>query len=167
MASLSVDAASPDEARGWLRACCGSTRWVDQMLQRRPFGNIKQLLADAREVWFALEPADWKEAFAAHPKIGDRAALRNRFPGTAHLAAREQAGVDGASGDVLSALAEGNLAYEGRFGFIFIVCASGLTAEEMLQMLQARLHNDPATELRVAAEEQAKITALRLARSTG
>ena len=135
------------------------------MLHRRPFGDIKQLLAAAREVWFALEPADWKEAFAAHPRIGDRDSLRNRFPETAHLAAREQAGVDGAADDVLSALAEGNLAYERRFGFIFIVCASGLTASQMLEMLQARLSNDPATELLIAAEEQAKITALRLAKS--
>jgi 2-oxo-4-hydroxy-4-carboxy-5-ureidoimidazoline decarboxylase len=165
MASLSVDVASPDEARAWLRACCASTRWVERTLQRRPFGNVEQLLAVAREVWVALEPADWKEAFAAHPKIGDRDALRNRFPETAHLAAREQAGVDGASDDVLSALAEGNLAYERRFGFIFIVCASGLTADQMLQLLHARLRNDPATELLIAAEEQAKITALRLARS--
>ena len=135
------------------------------MLQRRPFGNIKQLLAAAREVWFALDPADWKEAFAAHPRIGDRDSLRNRFPETAHLAAREQAGVDGAPGDVLSALAEGNVAYERRFGYIFIVCARGLTAEQMLAMLLARLNNPPATEILVAAEEQAKITALRLARS--
>ena len=135
------------------------------MLQRRPFGNIEQLLAAAREVWFALDPADWKEAFAAHPRIGDRDSLHNRFPETAHLAAREQAGVDGASGDVLSALADGNQAYERRFGFIFIVCASGLTAAQMLEMLQARLSNDAATELLVAAEEQAKITALRLAKS--
>jgi 2-oxo-4-hydroxy-4-carboxy-5-ureidoimidazoline decarboxylase len=165
MASLSVDAASIDEARARLRACCGSTQWVERMLQRRPFGNVEQLLAAAREVWFALDPVAWKEAFAAHPKIGDRDALRNRFPGTAHLAAREQAGVDGAANDVLSALAEGNLAYERRFGFIFIVCASGLTAAQMLEMLQGRLNNDPATEILVAAEEQAKITALRLAKS--
>lgn len=134
------------------------------MLQRRPFGNIKQLLAVAREVWFALEPADWKEAFAAHPKIGDRDSLRNRFPETGHLAAGEQAGVDGAAEDVLSALAEGNLAYERRFGFIFIVCASGKTAAQMLEMLRTRLSNDPATELLIAAEEQAKITAIRLAK---
>ena len=154
-----------DEARARLRACCGSTLWVERMLQRRPFGSVEQLLAAAREVWFALDPADWKEAFAAHPKIGDRASLRNRFPETAHLAAREQAGVDGAPSDVLSALAEGNLAYERRFGFIFIVCASGLTAEQMLNMLRVRLNNDPATELLIAAEEQAKITALRLAKS--
>ena len=135
------------------------------MLQRRPFGNVEQLLSAAREVWFALDPADWKEAFAAHPRIGDRDSLHNRFPETAHLAAREQAGVDGASGDVLSALADGNQAYERRFGFIFIVCASGLTAAQMLEMLQARLSNDAATELLAAAEEQAKITALRLAKS--
>ena len=132
------------------------------MLQRRPFGSTETLLTAARDVWFGLDPVDWKEAFAAHPKIGDRDSLRHRFPDTAHLAAREQAGVDGASGDVLSALAEGNLVYERRFGFIFIVCASGLTADQMLQMLQARLHNDPATEILVAAEEQAKIMALRL-----
>ena len=135
------------------------------MLQRRPFGNIEQLLATAREVWFSLDPADWKEAFAAHPRIGDRDSLRSRFPETAHLAAREQAGVDGAPSDVLSALAEGNVAYERRFGYTFIVCASGLTAAQMLEMLQARLTNDPATELLIATEEQAKITALRLAKS--
>jgi 2-oxo-4-hydroxy-4-carboxy-5-ureidoimidazoline decarboxylase len=165
MASLSVDSASPEEARTSLRACCGSTRWVERMLQRRPFGNVEQLLAAAREVWFALDPADWKEAFAAHPKIGDRESLRHRFPDTAHLAAREQAGVEGAPGDVLSALAQRNLDYERKFGFIFIVCASGKTAEEMLRMLQARLSNDPAREILIAAEEQAKIMALRLAKS--
>ena len=165
MASLAVDAASPDEARVQLHACCGSTRWVERMLHRRPFGNIEQLLAVAREVWFALDPADWKEAFVAHPRIGDRESLRNRFPETAHLAAREQAGVDGAPSDVLSALADGNVQYERRFGYIFIVCASGLTAEQMLEMLRARLNNEPATEILIAAEEQAKITALRLAKS--
>ncbi len=133
-------------------------------MHRRPFGTIEQLLAAARDVWFALEPDDWKEAFAAHPKIGDRDSLRHRFPETAHLASREQAGVEGASDDVLSALAEGNLAYERKFGFIFIVCASGLTASQMLEMLRARLNNDSAMELQIAAEEQAKITALRLAR---
>jgi len=135
------------------------------MLRRRPFGSTETLLTAARDVWFGLDPADWKEAFAAHPKIGDRDALRHRFPDTAHIAAREQAGVDGAADDVLSALAEGNLAYEHRFGFIFIVCASGLTAEQMLEMLQARLTNDAATELLIAAGEQAKITALRLTTS--
>jgi 2-oxo-4-hydroxy-4-carboxy-5-ureidoimidazoline decarboxylase len=135
------------------------------MLRRRPFGSTATLLTAARDVWFGLDPVDWKEALAAHPKIGDRDALRHRFPDTAHIAAREQAGVDGAADDVLSALADGNLAYERRFGFIFIVCASGLTAGQMLEMLQTRLNNDAATELLIAAGEQAKITALRLTTS--
>lgn len=163
MAPLRIDEAAPEEARELLRASCGSTRWVERMLERRPFGTGAALLAAAREEWFALEPDDWKEAFAAHPKIGDRAALRTRFPGTRHLAAGEQSGVEGAPEDVLSALAAGNVSYEQKFGFIFIVCATGLTAGEMLARLRERLRNDPAAELRIAAEEQAKITELRLA----
>lgn len=162
MASLRIDDVPADAARAQLRACCGSSRWVERMLRRRPFGRLETLLSAAREEWFALGPEDWKEAFAAHPRIGDREALRHRFPETGDLAAREQAGVDGAPVDVLSALADGNQAYEERFGYIFIVCASGLTADQMLEMLRQRLGNDPAVELRVAAEEQAKITALRL-----
>lgn len=120
------------------------------------------MLSAAREEWFALEPADWMEAFAAHPKIGDRDALHTRFAGTRQLAAREQSGVDGAPEEVLSALAAGNAAYEGKFGYTFIVCATGLTAGQMLARLRERLPNDPATELRMAADEQAKITELRL-----
>ena len=162
MAPLRVDAAPVEEAAAQLRACCGSTRWVERMLQRRPFGDLETMLAAAREEWFALQPHDWKEAFAAHPRIGDREALRHRFPETGALAAREQAGVEGAPGDVLSALAEGNEAYERRFGFIFILCATGLSADEMLGALRQRSSNDPVTELQVAAGEQAKITDLRL-----
>jgi 2-oxo-4-hydroxy-4-carboxy-5-ureidoimidazoline decarboxylase len=159
---LRVDSASPDEARELLRACCGSSRWVERMLARRPFGAEEALLAAARDEWFALDPADWTEAFAAHPKIGDRDALRSGFADTRHFAAREQSGVDGAAEDVLTALALGNAAYEKKFGYIFIVCASGLTAGQMLKALRKRLRNDPAAELRIAAEEQAKITVLRL-----
>jgi 2-oxo-4-hydroxy-4-carboxy-5-ureidoimidazoline decarboxylase len=162
MAPLRVDALPPEEARALLRACCGSSRWVERMLERRPFGSEEAMLSAAREVWVALGPADWIEAFAAHPKIGDRDALRSRFAETRHLAAREQAGVDGAPEDVLSALAAGNAAYEEKFGYIFIVCATGLTAGQMLARLRDRLANDPAIELRVAAEEQGKITELRL-----
>jgi 2-oxo-4-hydroxy-4-carboxy-5-ureidoimidazoline decarboxylase len=145
-----------------LAACCGATRWVDRMVARRPFGSSARLLAAARDEWFALGEADWREVFAHHPTIGDRDALRRRFPTTAHLSEREQAGVSGATGDVLDALAEGNREYERRFGYIFIVCASGKTADEMLALLRARLPNDPATEIRIAAEEQARITELRL-----
>jgi 2-oxo-4-hydroxy-4-carboxy-5-ureidoimidazoline decarboxylase len=157
-----LDLAAADEARAMLRACCGSSRWVEGMLARRPFGSRPAMLAAARDEWFRLEAADWREAFGHHPKIGDRDALRRRFASTAHLSAREQQGVGDAPEEVLAELAEANGAYERRFGFIFIVCATGRTATEMLAMLRTRLGNDPAAELRVAAEEQARITELRL-----
>ena len=134
------------------------------MLRRRPFGSHQQLLADAREVWWSLEPLDWREAFTHHPKIGDREVLRSRFASTRGLAETEQAGVASAADDTLDALARGNQAYEDRFGYIFIVCATGKTADEILALLQARMTNDAAPEIRIAAEEQAKITAIRLAR---
>ena len=159
---MRVDAAPVEEARELLRTCCGSDAWVDRMLGRRPFGSLEALLDAARTEWFSLTPADWQEAFAAHPRIGDMASLRARFAGTRHLAAREQAGVEGAPDDVLAALAEGNAAYEAQFGYIFIVCATGLSAGQMLATLRARLLHDPWSEIGIAAEEQAKITALRL-----
>lgn len=162
MAPLRVDTASDRAARQMLRTCCGSARWVERMLARRPFGTEDALLAAARDVWFSLEEADWREAFADHPRIGDRESLKEKFAETRHLAAGEQSGVDGAREDVLEALAEGNAAYERTFGYIFIVCATGLSASEMLARLEARLHNDPADEIRIAAEEQARITELRL-----
>jgi 2-oxo-4-hydroxy-4-carboxy-5-ureidoimidazoline decarboxylase len=133
------------------------------MVQRRPFGNMDRLLAAARDEWFGLTESDWREAFADHPKIGDRAALERRFAQTRHLSAKEQAGVDTAPEDVLADLAQANRLYEERFGYIFIVCATGRSADEMLRLLRQRLHNDPATEIRGAAEEQARITTLRLA----
>jgi 2-oxo-4-hydroxy-4-carboxy-5-ureidoimidazoline decarboxylase len=132
------------------------------MLLRRPFGGVPALLTAAREEWFALAPDDWRDAFAHHPKIGDLGALRTRFAATASLTEREQAGVAGAPDAILAALAEENRAYEQKFGFIFIVCASGRSAGEMLDMLRARLRNDPRTEMLIAAEEQAQITARRL-----
>ena len=132
------------------------------MLERRPFGSRDALLSAADEVWHALGTDDWHEAFAHHPKIGDRESLRQRFPTTHALSAREQAGVDSASDAILDALAEGNRRYEQKFGYIFIVCATGRSAEEMLAMLTARLGNDPVREIQVAAAEQAGITALRL-----
>jgi 2-oxo-4-hydroxy-4-carboxy-5-ureidoimidazoline decarboxylase len=163
MASLQqINAASPDAAREMLSRACGSTRWVERMLQRRPFGNDARLLSAARIEWFGLTEADWLEAFSHHPRIGDRASLEARFPATHDLSAKEQAGVGAAPADTLTALADANERYFDRFGFIFIVCATGKTADEMLQLLRDRLENDRATELRTAAEEQAKITALRL-----
>jgi 2-oxo-4-hydroxy-4-carboxy-5-ureidoimidazoline decarboxylase len=159
---LRLDSAAGDEARTLLQRCCGAARWVERMMARRPFGSNEALLAAAREEWFGLDRADWLEAFGHHPKIGDRESLRRRFATTAHLSEHEQAGVAGASGDVLSALADGNREYEQKFGYIFIVCATGKSADEMYALLRERLRNLPDTELKIAAAEQAKITRLRL-----
>jgi 2-oxo-4-hydroxy-4-carboxy-5-ureidoimidazoline decarboxylase len=148
------------EARSAFLRCCGSTRWADAMTAGRPFATAAELSAAANEVWTRLDRADWLEAFAAHPRIGDLEALRKKYSGD--WCAGEQGGVAGADETVLRGLAEGNRRYEERFGYIFIVCATGKPAAEMLALLTARLANDPETELRIAAAEQAKITRLRL-----
>jgi len=132
------------------------------MIALRPFLMDERLYEAARREWFALRPEDWKEAFAEHPRIGDRENLRTRFPATHHLSSAEQTDVHGASDEVLDELAAGNSDYEQRFGYVFIVCATGKSADEMLDLLRARLQNDPANELRVASSEQARITDLRL-----
>ena len=159
-----LDSASPEEARQLLTTCCGSSAWVERMLRRRPFGNADALLTAAPQAWLDLTHTDWLEAFSHHPKIGDRASLARRFAATAHLSSHEQSGVADASAQVLDELAAANRTYEEKFGYIFIVCATGKSAAEMLAMLRARLLNDGETEIRVAAAEQAKITDLRLQR---
>jgi 2-oxo-4-hydroxy-4-carboxy-5-ureidoimidazoline decarboxylase len=160
--SHELDTAADAEARAILSRACGSSRWVDRMMARRPFGSDSRLLRAARIEWFGLTEADWLEAFSHHPQIGDRASLAERFPATHDLSTKEQSAVNVASADVLDELAQANREYLDRFGFIFIVCATGKSAEEMLQLLRDRLPHDRASELRIAAEEQAKITALRL-----
>jgi 2-oxo-4-hydroxy-4-carboxy-5-ureidoimidazoline decarboxylase len=159
-----LDSASPEEAGRLLTSCCGSSAWVERMLRRRPFGNADALLTAAPQAWLDLTHTDWLEAFSHHPKIGDRASLARRFAATAHLSSHEQSGVADASAQVLDELAAANRTYEEKFGYIFIVCATGKSAAEMLAMLRARLLNDGETEIRVAAAEQAKITDLRLQR---
>ncbi|HVG44176.1 MAG TPA: 2-oxo-4-hydroxy-4-carboxy-5-ureidoimidazoline decarboxylase [Longimicrobium sp.] len=150
------------QAEAELLACCGSRRWARETAARRPFGGVGALLAAADEVWWSLAPDDWHEAFRAHPRIGERGAAPAQTARAAGWSAQEQSSAAGAAAEVAVALAEGNRAYEDRFGHIYIVCATGKTAEEMLAILRARLANDPATELRAAAAEQAKITRLRL-----
>jgi OHCU decarboxylase len=161
-AQAGLDSATPEAAREILSRACGSSRWVERMMARRPFGRDAKLLSVARIEWFGLTEADWLEAFAQHPRIGDRDSLAAKFPATHDLSSKEQAGVDAARTDVLDELAEANERYLERFGFIFIVCATGKSAKEMLELLRDRLKNDRAAEIRVAAEEQAKITTLRL-----
>lgn len=160
--SHELDAATDADARTILTRACGASRWVDRMMARRPFGGDARLLRAARIEWFGLTEADWLEAFSHHPQIGDRYSLAARFPATHDLSSTEQSAVKFASARVIDELAQANQAYLDKFGFIFIVCATGKSAEEMLQLLRDRLRNDRPSELRIAAEEQAKITALRL-----
>lgn len=150
-----INVAPLREARAELEICCGSRRWIDRMLARRPFPTREAARASARAEWFALDPADWREAFDHHPRIGEQRAV-------SAISAREQSRVADARGDVKQALADGNREYVRRFGYIYIVCATGKSADELLAMLRARLKHDPETEIRIAAEEHAKICDLRL-----
>jgi len=145
-----------------LATCCGATTWVATLNEQFPFSSTSALYEAADRIWHTLPEADWREAFTHHPKIGDMNALREKFASTATWAAGEQGAVRQASQATLEALAAGNEAYERKFGYIFIVCATGKSAAEMLALLQARLPNDPSQEIRVAMREQAKITRLRL-----
>jgi allantoate deiminase len=150
------------EARSLFERCCGSRRWVDRMLAVRPFLSCTQVLEQAGLLWEGLGSEDCLEAFRHHPRIGDLDSLHEKFAATATWAVGEQAGTSAAPRAVLEALARGNEAYERKFGYVFIVCATGRSAEEMLRVLEQRLQLDPEMELRNAAAEQARITRLRL-----
>jgi allantoicase len=136
-----------------LRAVCASQAWIDGMAASRPFASWEQMIETSNRIWFSLDPKEWLDAFAAHPRIGER---------KAGWSSQEQSGTRTASEETMNAIAEGNRAYEGKFGFVYLICATGRTAEEMRENLDQRLKNDRETELRTAAEEHAKITALRL-----
>jgi OHCU decarboxylase len=146
---------SPDEARAALKRCCGSTRWVEAMMARRPFASMAALREEADDAWWSLGREDFLEAFAAHPRIGVRTT------GDA-WAREEQSSVGTAGAELRASLAEANDRYARRFGYTFIVFATGKSADEMLHLLEARMPNDPEHELAIAAGEQAKITQLRL-----
>ena len=132
------------------------------MTAARPFANVDELLTKADSIWWSLSSEDWLEAFRAHPKIGEEKPVAAQSEEALQWSAQEQSGVNDAAATTMAALAAGNRDYEQRFGFIFIVCATGKSSEEMLAILQARLQNDAETEIAVAAEEQRKITRLRL-----
>ena len=150
-----------------LETCCGASAWVQGMVVRRPFGTLYVMLQTADEVWWSLGPDDWREAFDHHPRIGEEAAAVPQGERARAWSSDEQRGTSAASADVRQALAEGNREYERRFGHIYLVCATGRSAEDLLVTLRTRLTNDPATELRVAAGEQSKITRLRLEKMFG
>ena len=153
---------SKERLREELERCCGSKAWIDKMLPFFPADDMVELLEDAEEQWYKCSESDWKEAFAHHPKIGDMESLKKKFASTADWASGEQGGMSKASEEIIRSIAEGNKEYEKKFGYIFIICATGKSGDEMLAALEARLPNDPESEIQCAAAEQVKITKLRL-----
>ena len=142
--------------------CCGSMNWARRMSDTRPFADFNHLTKEADRIWRSLTDDDWLEAFRAHPKIGEKKAEATQSARAQGWSAQEQSESQKTTEATKVALAQGNREYEERFGFIFIICASGKSGEEILRALRARLVNERHDELRVAAEEQLKITQLRL-----
>jgi OHCU decarboxylase len=153
---------STGEAEAELLQCCGSASWARRMAQQRPFAGWNEIREAADRIWWGLGRVDWLEAFSRHPGIGESAATSATSDRARGWSEREQAGLRDAGVEVKTALAEANRGYLARFGYIFIVCATGKSSEEMLALLRSRLQNDPGAELRIAAEEQRRITHLRL-----
>ena len=153
-AARHIDTLISDLAFAELRHCCASNEWVQAMMEARPFGSWQNLVQTADKTWTKLGREAWLEAFSAHPRIGEKKADR--------FSTGEQAGTASASTETMSALAQVNREYEEKFGHVYLVCATGRTADEMLAFARERMSNSPDDELRIAAEEQRKITRLRL-----
>jgi 2-oxo-4-hydroxy-4-carboxy-5-ureidoimidazoline decarboxylase len=152
---------SEEERKSILWPCCGSTTWVNKMMKLPTVSTLSDVLDFAGKQWYNCSEKDWKEAFSHHPKIGDVDALKEKFAAD-QFAGKEQSGINEAPREVLEQLASGNQEYEKKFGYLFIIFATGKTADEMLQLLQSRLDNKPEEEIKIAMEEQHKIMKLRL-----
>jgi len=157
-----INQADSAEAESMFRDCCGSIRWVNLMTDARPFESESELMSTAATIWNGLETKDWIEAFAAHPKIGETKAAPAQSAHSAKWSAGEQAGMNSADDISRQELAAANRAYHEQFGFIFIVCATGKSSEEMLKLCRTRFGNDREIEIKIAAAEQEKITEIRL-----
>ena len=157
----------PDSATQEILPCCGSRAWAAALAAERPFADANELLAASDAIWASLSEEDWREAFDSHPRIGQQHARAATAQSLAWSSEEQHAAMASAGShddDAKLALAEGNRQYEERFGRIFIVCAAGRSAAELLEILNARMHNDAATEMLEAAEQQRQITQLRLRR---
>lgn len=150
------------EARKELQNCCASAAWVECMINLRPFPHFGAVIQYADVFWAKTNSHDWLEAFDGHPRIGDPASLKAKYAATSATANEEQSGVLGAPKKVIDELAKLNAAYEEKFDFTFIVCATGKSAAEMLEILQSRMANTHDEELKCAAKEQSRIMRLRL-----
>jgi 2-oxo-4-hydroxy-4-carboxy-5-ureidoimidazoline decarboxylase len=157
-----LDSMPESEAAFKLAACCGSGKWIREMIARRPYRTRENMLSTAEEIARGLGDADWLEAFAHHPRIGEGRAAANVSASAAAWSNSEQAPVTRVSGAVRAALAEANAEYERRFGFIFIISAAGRDPDDILSALLRRLDNTREQEMAIAAQEQQKITRLRL-----
>ncbi len=154
---------SKEEKTAALIKCCSSVSWAQQLADHSPFRNKDLLVKTSDAIWLNdCHIRDWLEAFQGHPKIGDVNSLKEKYANTKAWAGNEQSGMNEANDKVIELLAKGNDDYEKKFGYIFIVCASGKSAQEMLDILNERLPNDAFTELKIAIGEQAKITNLRI-----
>ena len=158
----SLNALTIFDANEQFELCCGAANWVIKMNQNRPFQNKDDLYKKSESIWFSLSSDDWLEAFTHHPKIGNIESLRKNFHNTKSISENEQSGVNDAAESTLKDLAESNQLYQDKFGFIFIVCATGKSADEMLTLIKIRLNNNVNAEMLNAAKEQNKITQLRL-----
>lgn len=157
-----INMLSYEEAYKAFSDCCGSKNWVNKMISSRPFKSKNEAIEISDLIWNSISKNDWLEAFEHHPKIGDINSLKEKYSSARKLAESEQAGVKDSSIDTLSEIAKYNADYLKKFGYIFIVCATGKSADEMLLIIKERINNDPETEIKIAMKEQSKITKLRL-----
>lgn len=158
----SFNVATFDQAQATLLECCGSKSWAKEMSHRRPFDSLESLFEQAKQIWIDLSEDDYLEAFSHHPRIGDIETLKKKFTQFANWSKEEQGAAATASDNTIKLLAQRNDEYFEKFRFIFIVCASGKSADEMLAILESRLPNSRSEEIQIAGTEQQKITQIRL-----
>lgn len=158
------NALPPEEAQAALLKCCGSRQWATAMLRNRPFATPAALLDAADRHWRGLSRADWLEAFSHHPRIGEKRLDQARFAATREQSTREQSGMAAATGEIRAEFERLNAEYERKFGHVFLICATGKSAEFMLAEIRRRIELTHDQELHNAADQQAQIMTLRLNR---
>ncbi|MDQ3019484.1 MAG: 2-oxo-4-hydroxy-4-carboxy-5-ureidoimidazoline decarboxylase [Bacteroidota bacterium] len=162
MEKVKINKLNFSESKELFEKCCGATGWINGMVSSKPFNSNEELLLTAEKIWYSLNKEDWLEAFSYHPEIGDIDSLKKKFSSGKKLAEEEQSGAANASKETLVDLAKYNENYKKKFGYIFIVCATGKSADEMLSIIKDRITNEPEQEIKIAMGEQNKITKLRL-----